>query len=132
MDTGVRESRPMVIDPWSKYDQSLQNKPLIQSATGGEPGARLKADGGVKTEQVERRSPPDSDKTKTLINEVQSYVEDLNIQLDFSFQDNTGDLIVKVLDRDTGDVIRQIPPDDLVQLREKLKELRGVLFDGKL
>lgn len=68
---------------------------------------------------------------EALVSEVQSHLEDLNIQLQFQVDDRTGEYVVKVTDSESGEVIRQIPPEELVELRGKLEELRGILFDKK-
>ena len=41
-----------------------------------------------------------------------------------------GDTIIKVVDRETDEVIRQIPSEEVVRLRQRLEEVAGVLFDG--
>jgi flagellar protein FlaG len=62
---------------------------------------------------------------------VQSYLADLNTRLSFEVYDKTGELVVKVINRDTQEVIRQIPSEELLRLHDKLEELRGVLFNDK-
>jgi flagellar protein FlaG len=39
--------------------------------------------------------------------------------------------MVQLINRDTREMIRQISPEELLQLNNKLEELRGVLFDGE-
>ena len=60
------------------------------------------------------------------------FQETLSVDLDFRLDDKTGEMVVRVLNRETGQVIRQIPSDEVVKLREKLDELRGALFNGKV
>ena len=67
-----------------------------------------------------------------VVEDVQQYLQQLNIRLSFKLHDKTGDLVVRVLDKDTGEVIRQIPPEEMLKLREKLEELTGVLLNGKV
>jgi len=131
MEMRVDGIQPMGSGPWVKHDQNQQVNQLIQPVAGGEAGSKPKLEDDGKSWQLKKKSSPDSRETKDLIKEVQSYLEDLDIQFDFSVSEKTGDLVIKVIDRETGNVIRQIPPDDLMALREKLKELRGVLLDGK-
>lgn len=38
-------------------------------------------------------------------------------------------VIVKVVDKNTGEVIRQIPPEELVALAKKIKDGKGTLFN---
>jgi flagellar protein FlaG len=41
------------------------------------------------------------------------------------------DVLVKIIDRETGQVIRQIPPDELVKLAERMEEIYGMIFRAK-
>lgn len=41
------------------------------------------------------------------------------------------DVIVKIIDRETGQVIRQIPPPELVKLAERMEEIYGMIFRAK-
>lgn len=36
-----------------------------------------------------------------------------------------------VLDKDTGDMIREVPPDEVLDLMAKIDEMMGVVFDQK-
>lgn len=98
-----------------------------------------KVDGGmtrsVGTEREEDVAESSTAGTSVPVKEtaeaVQSYLDDLNITLNFKVEEQTGEMIVSVKNRDTGDVIRQIPPEALVDLRKRLEELRGVLYDNE-
>jgi flagellar protein FlaG len=61
---------------------------------------------------------------------VQDYLQMLNISLNFKVGDKGG-TVVQVVNKDTGEVIRQIPSESLVKARQKLEELRGLLFEGQ-
>ena len=132
MDSKIREIAPLVAENWLRQDPSLHDVPLVQPVQKGDKGSETKSvgDDGTRKQQVE--TPLSSEQTKALTEEVGSYLKEFNIQLDYSVEEKTGDLVVQVRDRDSGEVIRQIPPEALLKLREKLKELRGVLFDGKV
>ena len=50
-------------------------------------------------------------------------------QLRFDIDDDTRSLLVKVKDQATGDVIKQIPSEEILSLRQRLDELVGMLVD---
>ncbi|WP_164503679.1 flagellar protein FlaG [Pleionea sediminis] len=79
----------------------------------------------VKAEEQEKQS-----KDGIGAQEVQQQLEKFaqatsSIQRSLRFQvdDNTGDTIIKVFDRKTDELIRQIPPEELLTLSKRLKEL---------
>jgi len=45
--------------------------------------------------------------------------------LEFDISENNSRVITRVIDRDSGDVIRQIPAEEVLRIAEKLQELRG-------
>jgi len=52
-----------------------------------------------------------------------------NFNIDFAQDDESGSTVIKIIDRDTGDTIRQIPPDQVIRLKTQLKETLGLIFD---
>jgi flagellar protein FlaG len=61
-----------------------------------------------------------------------------NRSLDFSFQEELGRVVVQVLDKETNEVIRQIPSEEFArvakkidELHEHLNSLQGLLFESK-
>jgi len=48
--------------------------------------------------------------------------------LQFSVDEKVG-VIVKVVDTKTNEVIRQIPPEEVVKLAQQMEDLKGLIFD---
>jgi flagellar protein FlaG len=51
------------------------------------------------------------------------------VDLNLSIDDKTESLVIKLVERESRKVIRQIPPDEILRLRRHLQELLGVVFD---
>jgi len=73
------------------------------------------------------------------ISRVESFLEGQNRNLTFSIDENTERSVVTVLDSDSGDVIRQIPSEELLVLAERIQELQqdvgsrvGVLINNQV
>jgi len=52
-----------------------------------------------------------------------------NVDLQFSVHKGSGQILVKVMDAGTGDLIREIPPSEMLDLAARLDEMIGLLFD---
>ena len=52
-----------------------------------------------------------------------------NRRLDFQVDKETQRIVVKVIDTETDKVIKEIPPEQLVQLAAKIQEMVGLLVD---
>jgi len=58
-------------------------------------------------------------------NYVNSIQRDLKIQVD----GDTGDVMVKVISKEDGRVIREIPSEELLNLAAKMEQMTGALFN---
>jgi len=55
-----------------------------------------------------------------------------DIRLNYSVNQPTGDIVVTVIDGQSGKVIREIPPQELLALAESMKEFEGILLNKKV
>ncbi|WP_417539720.1 flagellar protein FlaG [Marinobacter sp.] len=62
---------------------------------------------------------------------LQSQMKMLNRDLNFSVDDSTGDVVVKVIDVESGNVIRQLPSEEALRLSESLEDLRSLMLHTK-
>ena len=54
-----------------------------------------------------------------------------NVKLQFSVNKDSGRIVITVTDEATGEVVREIPPSELVKFAEKFDEMVGMIFDQK-
>jgi len=50
----------------------------------------------------------------------------------FTIERELNMIIIKIKDKDTGEIVRQIPPEVAVKIAKNLQELIGILFDEKV
>ncbi|MGO9137384.1 MAG: flagellar protein FlaG [Syntrophales bacterium] len=78
----------------------------------------------------EESQPMSSEAVNQALQQIQNEVQSMNISVSFStYGDKNNDISVIVTDKDTGKVIREIPPEDLQNLYTKLGELIGIIFN---
>ncbi len=69
------------------------------------------------------------------VGRVNDYVQILNRDLEFSFDEQSGDTIVKVIDSESGEVIRQIPPEEMLAISQALNDalanISGVILHAQ-
>lgn len=132
MDNNVLEIKPVSLGPWITLEYQHKRKSRVvkpvAKADKGVLGGATREPGSQYGEPTPAVSP---ERTRGLVESVQSYLADLNSGLSIEVHEYAGELMVGLVNRDTREVIRQITPEDLLQLNDKLEELRGVLFDGK-
>ncbi len=74
----------------------------------------------------------DREQVTKMVEEAQQRLESLGSSLKLAIQQDkkAGAIVVQVSERQSGEVIRQIPPEDLLELKKKLEDLVGLLFDS--
>ena len=63
--------------------------------------------------------------------EVQTLLKRLNTELKIEVNKGSGDVVVKIIDPETRTVIRQIPSDEILSIRERMTRFIGVIFKTK-
>ncbi len=65
------------------------------------------------------------------VEEINKVLHYMNERLEFSVHEATNRVMVRVLDRETDEVLREIPPEQILDLVAKLQELVGLLVDKR-
>ncbi len=60
-----------------------------------------------------------------LLQQIKSLTEDGMYSVQFERDERVDQLVVKIIDRETDEVIRQVPPEELLQLSSILEDMRG-------
>ncbi|MHB1620395.1 MAG: flagellar protein FlaG [Sulfuricella sp.] len=76
-------------------------------------------------------APPDAVKVKQAIEMINKTIQTLSRNLEFSVDKESKENVVKVVDTDTGDVIRQIPSEETLQIAKALDQLQGLIIKQK-
>ncbi|NOX34968.1 MAG: flagellar protein FlaG [Deltaproteobacteria bacterium] len=76
----------------------------------------------IKPSEVSRKD------VEGMVETLKDLTKTIQTKLDFSVDESTNDFVVKVIDKDTNEVIKQIPPESLLKLQEKMQELTGFLL----
>ena len=91
------------------------------------------ADAAVQAEELEvkSRSEPEREQVLAAVTDMQDYVDAAGRNIQFQLDDDSGRMVVKVTEAQSGDVIRQMPSEEALRLAENLADMRGVLFSGE-
>ena len=65
------------------------------------------------------------------VTDMREFVQASQRNLDFSIDDSTGKVVVKVIATDSGEVIRQIPSETALKLAQNLSDASSLLFDTR-
>ena len=70
---------------------------------------------------------------ETAVSQLNDYVQTVNRSLEFSIDEDSGQTVVRVFNRDTEELIRQLPAEHTLKLAASLEKhsTQGVLFEAK-
>ncbi len=71
-------------------------------------------------DQVDRKAVGERDLAE-VITQLNDRVQSVSRQLQFSVDNDSGRTVIRVLDADTGELIRQIPPEEFMSIADKAK-----------
>lgn len=111
--------------------QEAKAKAQTRPVEGGADAARSALDEKRLRREEERARKQLSDaEMQAALNEVQERMDMMGTNLQFAMDKVAEEIVVKVTDKQSGELIRQIPSEDVIKLRKKLEELTGLLFEG--
>lgn len=91
----------------------------------GRQDVRQGAAAGGTSESAQRISPAGSGQVADATRDLSQYIQSVNRSLEIAVDEELGSTIITVVDSDTDEVIRQIPPEELVELARFIAEQRA-------
>ena len=73
----------------------------------------------------------DENELKKLENKINNVTASLNFEIEFQIHKESKRFFVKIVDKNTKKVIREIPPEQLLQFYANFEKMLGLLFNGK-
>jgi len=99
---------------------ALPVQPVVRLAGEEESAAVPARSEAIKPEQVE-----------AAVNQIQQFTQALTQNLKFSIDEDTGKTVIKIVDVQTQEVIRQMPSEEAIKIASALGKIQGLLFNGE-
>lgn len=125
MDSGITNIAKLSPATVVKTDE----RPSADVKTGAEPvsstdltvaATKLKQDKEKKTD-----SKPPLELVNKAADEGNTLFQAVKRNLQFEVDDTTKELVVKIVDSDSGEVVKQIPSEEMLALVKRMKEMEG-------
>ncbi|WP_289023753.1 flagellar protein FlaG [Desulfobacter postgatei] len=127
INMALKSVEPKLVDP-----KPMAPPPVEPDTPASEPNKNEAADQSQATAQKEEESPP-AEEVKELAETLNEYMDDLQTDLGFFMHEKLNhQVIVEIKNRKTDELIKQIPSEELVMIKEKMAELTGLLFDTSI
>ena len=94
---------------------SSANGPLRKDSTGTGPPASASVD---------------TETARKIMESIRQNMESMNLTISFSRYGRNGqNIAITIMEKDTGKVVREIPPQEIQRLSMKMEELVGMIFN---
>ena len=97
--------------------QSIEQQKKAEQEIQKAPGGSTESD-EITTEDV-----------KDVLEAFQELSQTIQTRLSFTVHDENNEIVVKVFDKESNELIRQFPSDEVLALQDKMSDLAGFLFD---
>jgi flagellar protein FlaG len=93
------------------------------------PESSAKQASNSEEQDKETEKAATQEKQLPRMNRLAEHLAGLNSELSISMDKGSKKMIIKIVNSQTKEVIRQIPPEELIRLAETLQEINGSLVD---
>jgi flagellar protein FlaG len=90
-----------------------------------------KANRRDETSLKQENTASDKDSLPEMVEALNARMQQMHRGLRFSVDDSSGRIIVKVMDLDTEELIRQIPSEEALRIMRSVSETQNLIFDDQ-
>ncbi|MCE4055257.1 flagellar protein FlaG [Pseudomonas protegens] len=84
------------------------------------------------SQDSKKEARTEQEKLKMAVQEIEKFVQSVKRNLEFSIDEPSGQVVVKVIASDSGEVVRQIPNEEVLRLAHSLNDASSLLFSAKV
>ncbi len=90
--------------------------------------AEIKTIQPIKTDEKIQESKQEI-KPEKISQEFNTISKDLNLDVKFAYNAKIDTVYINVTDKNTGEIIKKLPTEEAMKIKESMQDLVGVLFD---
>lgn len=129
MDIQLNAAASGVASTATLADKAARSLPTSESVIQDQITPKTETASADNAKAVDAKSNPE--KVRDAVDKVNEFVNLSQTGLEFSVDDDTDTMVVKVLDTETQKVIRQIPSEEVLKIAQALDKLQGLLVRDK-
>ncbi|CAM3102780.1 flagellar biosynthesis protein FlaG [Pseudomonas floridensis] len=111
--------------------QAPMAAPSVDKPADAKPMERVTAMAESKSSDLPKDDAEDDAKVKAAAEDIQKFFHTVKRNLEFSIDEESGKVIVKVIASDSGEVVRQIPNAEILKLADSLSDANSLLFRAR-
>ncbi|OIQ47980.1 MAG: hypothetical protein BM565_03595 [Gammaproteobacteria bacterium MedPE] len=126
----------MKVDTQPLITESGTKSPVVSQTIATEELAKVQIEenkdvkiASIKQHELEKEDKKsielDREQLETMAQKLQEFVGSLNRGLEFSVHEDSGRDVIKVIDKNSGDTVRQYPSEEVLELVASLSDAAG-------
>jgi len=114
-DSGLKVARPA---------QVIEDRPAVQPS-------QQKVDVEQPHKEAKPAPPVEVPKIESVTKQIDSFLRSIGRSINFRVDPGSGEMVVSVIDANTGEVIRQVPGEEALRLAQRIEDSLSALVDER-
>lgn len=128
---GQANNNPAAFGDVVGLPKHAENAPEAVSAISGSDASTKSNISEIKPSTISQAAAPLMATIEKAAQDLQSYMKSSGRNLSFSIDQSTGYQVVRVMNADTGELVRQMPSPEFLKLAESLPQLNSGFINQK-
>lgn len=107
---------------------ALANQPVVvRQSTAPTRGKDLPPEDSAEAAKAAEATKDSAENLAAQVHKLNEYAQQMKRDIEFSVDEESNRTIVRVRDAETGEVIRQLPAEEILRIAERLADAEGLL-----
>ncbi|MBR7783031.1 flagellar protein FlaG [Undibacterium luofuense] len=110
---------------------AMQSGQFLAQQTSAPPSQTLNVNGltatSVENSSTPQKTSPSEEAVHKAVSDINKAIQNFSQGLQFSVDKDTQRVVVKIVDQQTNQVIKQIPTEEALEISKSLSKLQGLL-----
>jgi flagellar protein FlaG len=124
----MSQSMGVMPAPNATSDQVAKQAPVI---TDSQVVSKVVTAAEVKPSNINQVTQPTREVVAKAAEQIQSFVQSMGRNLNFSIDQTTGYHVVRVVNPETNETVRQLPSEELLRIAQSMKQLNSALVNQR-
>lgn len=113
-------------------DSDIKNTENLQKYSSTKVPDNAEVQKNAPVSDVKKSEAMTPDQLEKVAQQLQEFMGDMNRSLEFLVDKDSGRDVIKVLDKGTGELLKQYPSEEVLTLISKLSDVTGNLIDTEI
>jgi len=124
----MSQSMGVMPAPSATSDQVAKQAPVV---TDSQVVSKVVTAAEAKPSNINQVTQPTREVVAKAAEQIQSFVQSMGRNLNFSIDQTTGYHVVRVVNPETNETVRQLPSEELLRIAQSMKQLNSALVNQR-